>query len=72
VIGVFSFFGAIGTLAGSWIGGQLFALWRPGAPFLLMGMFNLLVMIAAIIVRLNDPGDSPAKKTDAGKSVTSA
>jgi MFS family permease len=50
VIGVFSFFGAIGTLVGSWVGGQLFGLWRPGAPFLLMGAFNVLICIAAIIV----------------------
>jgi predicted MFS family arabinose efflux permease len=59
-IGVFSFFGAIGTLVGSWVGGQLFELWRPGAPFLLMGFFNVLVMLGAIVVRLNDPGDRPS------------
>ncbi len=51
ILGVFSFFGAIGTLVGSWVGGQLFALWRPGAPFLMMGMFNLMVMLAALMVR---------------------
>jgi MFS family permease len=55
ILGVFSFFGAIGTLVGSWVGGQLFALWRPGAPFLMMGMFNLLVMLAAVMVRLRHP-----------------
>ena len=50
VIGVFSFFGAIGTLVGGWLGGQLFGLWRPGAPFLLMGGFNTLVCLAALYV----------------------
>ena len=50
VIGVFSFFGAIGTLVGSWVGGQLFGLWRPGAPFLLMGGFNVLICLAALYV----------------------
>ncbi len=50
VVGMFSFFGAIGTLVGSWVGGQLFDLWRPGAPFLLMGIFNGLVFVAALIV----------------------
>ncbi|MDJ0928809.1 MAG: MFS transporter, partial [Gammaproteobacteria bacterium] len=50
VIGVFSFFGAIGTLVGGWLGGQLFGLWRPGAPFLLMGGFNALVFLAALFV----------------------
>ena len=50
VIGVFSFFGALGTLMGGWVGGQLFGLWRPGAPFILMGGFNLAVCIAALWV----------------------
>ncbi len=54
IIGVFSFFGAIGTLVGSWVGGQLFGLWRPGAPFILMGVLNLLVGIAALILYLRE------------------
>jgi MFS family permease len=54
VIGVFSFFGAIGTLVGSWVGGQLFGLWRPGAPFLLMGAFNFLILLAALWVRARE------------------
>jgi len=60
-IGVYSFFGAIGTLVGSWVGGQLFALWRPGAPFLLMGFFNALVVVTAIVVRLRAPGTGPSE-----------
>ncbi len=54
IIGVFSFFGAIGTLVGSWVGGQLFGLWRPGAPFILMGALNLLVGIAALVLYLRE------------------
>ncbi|MAF84556.1 MAG: MFS transporter [Gammaproteobacteria bacterium] len=51
-IGVWSFCGAVGTMIGSLLGGLLFDWWRPGAPFLLMGSLNLLVMIAAIYVRI--------------------
>jgi MFS family permease len=54
IIGVFSFFGAVGTLIGSWVGGQLFGLWRPGAPFILMGGFNLLICLAAFWVYLGE------------------
>lgn len=64
VIGVFSFFGAIGTLVGSWVGGQLFGLWRPGAPFLLMGGFNLLICAAAIYVGARDRSGNSAAKGD--------
>ena len=66
ILGVFSFFGAIGTLVGSWVGGQLFGLWRPGAPFLMMGMFNALVMLAAIVVRtrFHQGGELSASTTD--------
>jgi len=54
IIGVFSFFGAVGTLVGGWVGGQLFGLWRPGAPFILMGALNLLVCAAAFAVYLGE------------------
>ncbi|HJP37672.1 MAG: MFS transporter [Gammaproteobacteria bacterium] len=54
-IGVWSFCGAVGTMIGSLLGGLLFDWWRPGAPFLLMGGLNLLVMIAAIYVRFRYP-----------------
>jgi len=42
-------------MIGSLLGGLLFDWWRPGAPFLLMGGLNLLVMIAAIYVRFRYP-----------------
>jgi len=54
-IGVWNFCGAVGTMIGSLLGGLLYDWWRPGAPFLLMGVLNLLVMIAAIFVRLRYP-----------------
>lgn len=54
-IGVWNFCGAVGTMIGSMLGGLLFDWWRPGAPFLLMGGLNLLVMISAIVVRIRYP-----------------
>ena len=54
-IGVWSFCGAFGTMLGSLLGGILFDIWRPGAPFLLMAGFNLLVLVSAIVVRIKTP-----------------
>jgi MFS family permease len=54
-IGVWNLCGAVGTMIGSLLGGLLYDWWRPGAPFLLMGGLNLVVMIAAIYVRIRYP-----------------
>jgi MFS family permease len=64
VIGVFSFFGAIGTLVGGWVGGQLFGLWRPGAPFLLMGVFNFLICLGALVVWLGERRTAATTEAD--------
>lgn len=58
-LGVWSFCGAIGTMIGSLGGGLLFDFWKPGAPFLLMGAANLLVMAAALYVRIKYPQEEP-------------
>jgi MFS family permease len=54
-IGVWNLCGAVGTMIGSLLGGLLYDWWRPGAPFLLMGGLNLLVMVAAVYVRFRYP-----------------
>jgi MFS family permease len=51
-LGAFNAFGAIGTLAGSVLGGYLFDLWTFGGPFLMMGFASAFVCVAAIGVRL--------------------
>lgn len=51
-LGAFNAFGAMGTLVGSVAGGFLFDFWTFGAPFLMMGIASLLVMAAALWVRL--------------------
>jgi hypothetical protein len=61
VVGVFNSCGAIGILIASGIGGRLFDSIGPSAPFLLVGVFNGLVFLAAIAVRILSPGDVDAK-----------
>jgi MFS family permease len=51
VFGVQSFFGAIGILAISSGGGQLFDLLGPGTPFLAVAVANGLVFVAALALR---------------------
>jgi MFS family permease len=51
VIGMVGFFGALGILAISKIGGIAFDTWRPGAPFIIMAGANVLLLAYAIWVR---------------------
>lgn len=51
VIGVFSFFGAVGILAATGIGGQLFDHWRPQGPFLLFSFFSVIIFIWGLTIR---------------------
>ena len=51
VIGMVGFFGALGILAISKIGGIAFDEWRPGAPFIIMAAANVLLLAYAIWVR---------------------
>jgi MFS family permease len=54
VFGVQSFFGAIGILAISWGGGQMFDLMSPNAPFFAVAAANALVFIAAASLRMQE------------------
>jgi MFS family permease len=51
VFGVQSFFGALGILAISWGGGQLFDLVGPYAPFIAVALANAAVFVYALVVR---------------------
>ncbi len=51
VIGMVGFFGALGILAISKIGGIAFDGWRPGAPFIIMAGANVVLLVYAIWVR---------------------
>jgi len=54
VFGVQSFFGAIGILAISWGGGQLFDLVSPAAPFIAVALANLIVLVCAIACQISE------------------
>jgi MFS family permease len=51
VIGMVGFFGALGILAISKIGGITFDEWRPGSPFIIMAAANVLLLGYAAWVR---------------------
>jgi hypothetical protein len=54
VFGVQAFFGAIGILAISWGGGQLFDRVGPASPFLAVAVANACVFGAAAVLRMRE------------------
>jgi MFS family permease len=54
VIGAFNISGAIGILLITMMGGRMFDVMSPKAPFLIVGMINLLVMGAGVFVRMRE------------------
>ncbi len=60
VFGLFNFCGSMGILSISLVGGILFDIWMPGAPFVVVGIINGLIMVAAIFVRIRTGYRSPA------------
>ena len=50
VSGLFSLFGAVGILLATKIGGLLFDSWMPGAPFIITGLANGVIALAALAV----------------------
>jgi MFS family permease len=59
VLGMFNFCGSVGILCITAIGGVVFDAWMPGAPFVVVGGFNLLVCVVAVIVRRRTGFTSP-------------
>ncbi len=51
VIGLFNLTGAVGIMVASIVGGMLFDAWREAAPFILFGLFALVVLIWGLLVR---------------------
>jgi MFS family permease len=56
VIGVNGMFGALGILIFSYFGGIWFDEWRPAGPFIVLGALQVVLLLAAAIVRLVAPG----------------
>ena len=55
VLGLFALCGAAGILIATGLGGRLFDLFSPGAPFVQMGIINTLVLAFALWVRWKTP-----------------
>ncbi|MFW2405767.1 MAG: MFS transporter [Gammaproteobacteria bacterium] len=50
-LGAFNFFGGVGTIVATVVGGYLFDMWMSGGPFLMMGFGSAVVFVFAIFVR---------------------
>ncbi len=67
VIAGSSMCGAFGILVFTSIGGRLFDAWGPWAPFVLVGGYQLLLLVVAIIVRRVAPGVAPVARASSGR-----
>ncbi|MGI9292216.1 MAG: MFS transporter [Gammaproteobacteria bacterium] len=56
VVATNGWFGAVGILIASLLGGYLFDSLSPAAPFVMIGIFQAAVFVYAVIVRLTAPG----------------
>ncbi len=65
VIAMNSMCGAIGILLFTVIGGRLFDAYAPWAPFVLAGIYQTILLVVAVIVRIVAPGRDINKQADA-------
>jgi MFS family permease len=56
VIATNGMFGAIGVMVLTLIGGRLFDAWGPWAPFVVAGIYQAILLIVAIVIRIVAPG----------------
>jgi MFS family permease len=56
VIGMFNMFGALGILVSTGIGGRLFDAIGPAAPFQMIGILTMLLIVMAVWCRIRAPG----------------
>ena len=62
-LGAFNFFGSVGTLVSTVLGGYMFDIWTEGGPFLMMGFGSALVLMFAIYVRARHDAPSSDMRT---------
>lgn len=72
VIATNGWFGALGILIFTVIGGRLFDAWGPWAPFVLAGVYQVFLLIAAVIVRIVAPGMSVEEQKQKQMAVAGA
>ncbi|MFQ5635651.1 MAG: MFS transporter, partial [Gammaproteobacteria bacterium] len=56
VLAMFGMCGAVGILIFTKWGGVLFDAWGPWAPFVIAGLYQVLLLLAAVIIRVVAPG----------------
>lgn len=56
IIGGFGICGTLGIIFSTWVGGIIFDLWQPSAPFVFVGILTWLVFFYALIIRQVAPG----------------
>jgi MFS family permease len=56
IVATNAWFGAIGILVATLLGGYLFDVIGPSAPFVMLGIFQSVVFVFAIYVRMRSPG----------------
>jgi len=56
VIAMNSMCGSVGILVFTLVGGRLFDSWAPWAPFAMVGAYQVVLLIAAVIIRFVAPG----------------
>ncbi len=56
IVATSGLFGAIGILASTVIGGDIFDSIDPSAPFVMLGLMQLALCLAAVLVRVSSPG----------------
>jgi MFS family permease len=54
VFGLAGIFGSVGILTANVLGGWLYDVWTKSAPFFVIGACNLLILVFALFVRLQD------------------
>jgi MFS family permease len=59
IIATSGLFGAFGILAAAVVGGRLFDSIGPSAPFVMLGLLQLVLCAAAVCVRVISPGSAP-------------
>jgi len=61
VTGMNGLFGSMGILVAAVLGGRLFDAFEPWAPFAMVGVAQLVIFAAAVVIRIVAPGELPSK-----------
>ena len=69
ILGVFGFFGAVGILIATKVGGVIFDSIAPSAPFVMMGAINAVIFVWGVWVMLKDKGEEANTEEADGISV---